>query len=353
MVLALLSVTVHGKSDSKDQHAMTAVIVHNRGGPESLHIQQSPLPQPGFEEVRVRIVYAGVNFIDIYFREGLYLSLFPYTPGIEGSGIVESTGPGAEVWIGRRVAFVHKGAGAYAEYAVIPMSRLIPLGNEVDLKQAAAVLLQGLTAQYLIADTARLKVNDTVLVHAAAGGTGRLVTQVAKLKDLRVIGTVSTETKADVARTAGADHVIVGKYESDFCSEVRQLTGGKGIAAVFDGIGTATFLHGFSCLQRRGMMVLYGAASGAPKSVDIATLAQGSVSLIRPTLFDFVSDDAELSTRAAEVLKWVASRKLSLEIKVVPLLDVAEAHRSLAARETTGKLLLQVNNAIEQSQLEL
>lgn len=322
---------------------MTAVIAKRHGGPEVLEAARRPVPTPGPGEVRVQVAYAGVNFIDIYFREGSYPSQPPYVPGLEGSGIVESAGPGAELWVGRRVAFVHKGVGTYAEFAVLPASRLVPLGKEVDMAASAGALLQGLTAQYLVADTARLKANDTVLVHAAAGGTGRLVTQIAKLRGLRVIGTASTEVKAEVARASGADSVIVGDYASDFSTEARRLTGGQGVAAIFDGVGNSTFWRGFSCLRRRGAMVLFGASSGAPASVDIAVLARGSVTVMRPTLFDFIADDAELATRAAEVLGWVQAGKLDLSVTILQLAEAAEAHRRLAARETTGKLILQVS----------
>jgi len=320
---------------------MLAGVVREHGGAGVIQVVRQPVPLPGPGEVQVRVAFAGVNFIDIYFREGHYASALPYIPGLEGAGVVQSAGPGAEVWLGRRVAFVHKGAGAYAEFAVVPASRLVPLGNEIQLQDAAAVMLQGLTAQYLVDDTVRLRPNDTVLVHAAAGGTGRLITQVAKLRGLRVIATVSTEEKAASASAAGADQVIVGDY-SNFALEVLQLTQNKGVAAIFDGIGNLTFLQGFSCLSSRGGMVLFGASSGFPRSVNVDVLAKGSKSLVRPTLFDFIAKDSELRTRAATVLDWVQANKLTLQTTIIPLADAAEAQQRLEGRQSLGKLLLEV-----------
>lgn len=313
-------------------------------------VMRQPLPSPGPGEVQVQIAYAGVNFIDIYFREGTYASTLPLVPGLEGAGVVQSAGPGAEVWLGRRVAFVHKGAGAYAEFAIVPAARLVPLGSEVELRDAAAVLLQGLTAQYLVDDTIRLQRNDTVLVHAGAGGTGRLIIQVAKLRGLRVIATVSCKEKAAVAQAAGADEVIISDYTT-FASEVLQMTQNKGVAAIYDGIGNMTFLQGFSCLQPRGGMVLFGASSGFPRSVNLDVLAKGSKSLVRPTLFDFIAQDAELRTRAAMVMGWVQAKQLKLQTTILPLSDAAEAQRRLQSRETTGKLLLEVRRPEASSEL--
>ncbi|CAK9007582.1 unnamed protein product [Durusdinium trenchii] len=319
---------------------MLAGIVRQHGGTDAVEVVKQPLPKPGPGEARVRIAFAGVNFIDIYLREGAYSSSPPYIPGLEGAGVVESTGPGAEVWLGRRVAFVHKGAGAYSEFAVVPVTRLVPLGNDVQLQDAAAVMLQGLTAQYLLDGTVRLERNDTVLVHAAAGGTGRLIVQVAKLRGLKVIATVSTKAKAAVATAAGADKVIVSDY-SDFATEVLQHTQNRGVAAIFDGVGNRTFLQGFRCLRPRGGMVLFGASSGFPPSVDLSVLA-GSKFLVRPSLFDFIAEESELRTRAAAIMDWLQAEQLNLQMTVLPLADAAEALRQLQSRESTGKLLLKV-----------
>lgn len=329
---------------------MLAGVVQEHGDSGVIKVMRQPLPSPGPGEVQVQIAYAGVNFIDIYFREGTYASTLPLVPGLEGAGVVQSASPGAEVWLGRRVAFVHKGAGAYAEFAIVPAARLVPLGSEVELRDAAAVLLQGLTAQYLVDDTIRLQRNDTVLVHAGAGGTGRLIIQVAKLRGLRVIATVSCKEKAAVAQAAGADEVIISDYTT-FASEVLQMTQNKGVAAIYDGIGNMTFLQGFSCLQPRGGMVLFGASSGFPRSVNLDVLAKGSKSLVRPTLFDFIAQDAELRTRAAMVMGWVQAKQLKLQTTILPLSDAAEAQRRLQSRETTGKLLLEVRRPEASSEL--
>ena len=236
------------------------------------------------------MAFAGVNFIDVYFREGVYPSSPPFVPGLEGSGVVETAGPGAEAWVGKRVAFVHKGAGSHAEYAVVPASRLVLLPPQVALEDAASMMLQGMTAQYLVEDAARVRPNGTVLIHAAAGGTGRLIVQVAKMHGLRVIGTVSNEEKAEVAVATGADHVIVGNY-SKFASRVLELTNNMGVDAVFDGVGSATLREGFRSLGKRCSMVLFGASSGAPQTVEISLLAAGSKSITRPSLFDFIAED--------------------------------------------------------------
>jgi len=338
----LLLCVVVGVARSEPSN-MKAAVVSRHGGPEVLAFEHRPVPLPGPGQARVRVAAAGVNFIDIYFRSGDYPSQLPYIPGLEGAGVVDAAGPGAEEWIGRRVAFMHKGAGAYAEYAVLPAARLVPMDGALTFVQGAAAMLQGMTAHYLVTDVVPgLKPGDAVLVHAAAGGTGRLVVQVAKLKGLRVIATTSSEAKAAVARAAGADHVIVHSA-ANFVDEAMKLTAGEGVAAVFDGVGQATFLPSFDCLRRRGSMVLFGAASGNPAPVDPKRVAKGSVYLTRPTLFDYVAEDQELQRRALEVLGWVKDGALKLEVHSFPLGQAAGVQEKLGSGQTTGKLVLEID----------
>eukprot|EP00746_Dinoflagellata_sp_MGD_P112596 gnl/MRDRNA2_/MRDRNA2_49738_c0_seq1.p1 gnl/MRDRNA2_/MRDRNA2_49738_c0~~gnl/MRDRNA2_/MRDRNA2_49738_c0_seq1.p1 ORF type:complete len:389 (-),score=55.81 gnl/MRDRNA2_/MRDRNA2_49738_c0_seq1:20-1018(-) len=323
---------------------MQAAVVTSHGGHDKIVVQQMPTPQPGAGEALVRVMAAGVNFIDIYFRTGAYPSKPPYIPGVEGAGLVQELGEGTEgdEWLGKRVTWVHVGSsGTYAEYTVVPVAKLVPLDPQITYVQAASAIEQGMTAHYLIKDTVPgLSPGDTVLVHSAAGGTGRMLLQIAKMQGLRTLGLVSSEAKKAVAVAAGADEVLVGK-DVDFAGWSMKLTKGEGVAAVFDGVGNSTFLQSFDCLRRRGTMVLFGASSGKPEPFNPARLQKGSLFLTRPTLFDYIATTSELQARASDVLGWVKENKLSLETHTfVKLSDAAEVQRRLESRETTGKQVL-------------
>ena len=320
---------------------MKAIRVHSPGGPEALRYEDVPQPSPGAGQVLVRIEAAGVNFVDVYQRTGLYKVALPFTLGQEAAGVVTAVGSGvSELKVGDRVAYTHV-MGAYAEYAVVPADRIVVLPEGLSTKQGAAAMLQGMTAHYLASATYPLKRGDVCLVHAAAGGVGLLLCQIAKLRDARVIGTVSTRAKATLAREAGADDVIL-YTEQDFEVEVKRLTQGAGLRVVYDSVGKTTFGKGLNCLARRGMMVLYGQSSGPIGSFDPLLLSQkGSLFLTRPTLADYIATRAELLERAGEVLGWIKSGKLKLRIAhEFPLAQAAEAHRALEGRKTTGKVLL-------------
>ncbi|MGE5231847.1 MAG: quinone oxidoreductase family protein [Deltaproteobacteria bacterium] len=320
---------------------MKAIRIHAQGGPEVLRHEDVPVPAPGAGQALVRIEAAGVNFIDIYHRSGLYPVTFPYTLGQEAAGTVTALGPGVTALaVGDRVAYTAV-PGTYAEFAVAPADRLVPLPQDVTARQAAAVLLQGITAEYLTSSTYPIAPGDACLVHAAAGGVGLLLCQIAKRRGARVIGTVSTEAKASLARAAGADEVILYSRQ-DFEAEVRRLTGGAGVQVVYDSVGKTTFDKSLNCLARRGMLVLYGQSSGPVPPFDPQLLNQkGSLFLTRPTLGHYVATREELLQRAGRVLGWVADGGLTVRIaREYPLAEAAEAQRALAARETTGKLLL-------------
>jgi NADPH:quinone reductase len=318
-----------------------AVRVHSIGGPEVLRYEEVPTPTPAAGQVLVRIQAIGVNFIEVYQRTGLYPVKVPFVPGSEAAGIVDRVGEGVTaIKPGQRVA--SQGfAGAYAEYALAPADRLVVLPDGVSERLGAAVLLQGLTAHYLAHSTYRLSPGDTCLVHAAAGGTGLLLCQMARRAGARVIGTVSTEEKASLARAAGAHDVIL--YTSqDFVAETRRLTGGAGVQVVYDSVGKTTFMGSLDCLARRGMMVLFGQSSGPVDPVDPQLLNQkGSLFLTRPTVAHYVASRAELLERTNAILGWVANDSLQVRIeREFPLAAAAEAHRELESRRTTGKLLL-------------
>jgi NADPH:quinone reductase and related Zn-dependent oxidoreductases len=288
----------------------------------------------------VRVEAAGVNFIDVYRRTGLYKVELPHTLGQEGAGTVDAVGPGVtDVALGDRVAFTDV-PGAYAQYAVAPADRLIPIPPKVNNRQAAAVILQGLTAHYLALATYPLEPGDVCLVHAAAGGVGLLLCQIAKRRGARVIATVSTEAKAELARGAGANEVILYTRQ-DFAAEVKRLTG-TGVHVIYDSVGKTTFDKGLDCLHPRGMMVLCGQSSGPVPPVDPQILnKKGSLFLTRPTLFNYTATREELLARAGDVLGWVADGSLSVRIhREYPLADAASAQRALEGRETTGKVLL-------------
>ena len=320
---------------------MNAIRVHTQGGPEALRYEDVPQPAPGPGEVLVKVEAAGVNFIDVYQRTGHYKVPVPFTLGQEAAGTVAAVGVGvAEPNVGDRVAYTAI-LGAYAEYAVVPADRVVRLPDGVSAKQGAAAMLQGLTAHYLATTTYPLKSGDACLVHAAAGGVGLLLCQIAKLRGARVLGTVSTREKAALAREAGADEVIL-YTEQDFETEVKRLTSGVGLQVIYDSVGKTTFEKGLNCLARRGMMVLYGQSSGPVGLFDPQVLNQkGSLFLTRPTIVHYIATRAELLARAGEVLGWIQRGIVKVRIdRELPLGQAAEAHRLLEARQTTGKVLL-------------
>src|SRR5213593_955162 len=318
---------------------MKAIRVHAPGGPDALRYEEIERPGPG--QVLVKIEAAGVNFIDIYQRTGHYKVPLPVTLGQEAAGTVSAVGPGvAEPKVGERVAYASL-LGAYAEYAVVPADRVVVLPDGVSTKQGAAVLLQGMTAHYLATSTYALKPGDACLAHAAAGGVGLLLCQIAKLRGARVLGTVSTREKAALARGAGADEVIL-YTEQDFETEVKRLTNGAGLQVIYDSVGKTTFEKGLGCLAPRGMMVLYGQSSGPVGPFDPQVLNQkGSLFLTRPTVAHYIATRADLLARAGDVLGWVKNGKLKVRIdRELPLAQAAEAQRLLEGRKTTGKVLL-------------
>ncbi len=320
---------------------MKAIRVHAPGGPEALRYEEVAQPSPAAGQVLVKVEAAGVNYIDVYQRNGLYKVATPFTLGQEAAGVVSAVGAGVtDPKVGDRVVYASI-LGAYAEYAVVPADRVVVLPEGVTTRQAAAVMVQGMTAHYLACTTYPLKTGDTCLVHAAAGGVGLLLCQVASRRGARVIGTVSTREKAALARDAGARDVIL-YTEQDFEAEAKRLTGGLGLQVVYDSVGKTTFEKGLNCLTRRGMMVLYGQSSGPIGSFDPQVLSQkGSLFLTRPTIAHYIATRAELVTRAGEVLSWLKSGTIKLRIEhEFSLAEAAEAHRALEARKTTGKVLL-------------
>ena len=320
---------------------MKLVRVHAHGGAEVLQVEEAEVPHAGPGQALLRIEAVGVNFVETYHRTGLYKMPVPFTLGTEAAGTVEAVGPGVTtVRPGDRVASINV-LGAYAEYALAPAERLVPLPDRVSTRQAAAVMLQGMTAQYLTTSTFPLERGQTCLVHAAAGGVGLLLCQMAKRAGARVIATVSTEAKAALAREAGADDVIL-YTQADFETEVKRLTAGAGVHVIFDSVGRTTFAKGLSCLVLRGMMVLFGQSSGPVEPLDPQVLAQkGSLFLTRPTVVHHTASRAELLERAGQVLGLVASGALAVRIgHELPLTQAAEAHRDLEGRRTTGKVLL-------------
>jgi len=320
---------------------MKAIRILQHGGPEVLKIEEVPLPIPGEEQALIRLEAIGVNFIDVYHRTGLYKVAPPFTPGMEGAGVVESVGKNVkDIQPGDRVAYAMT-MGSYADHAIVPSWQLIKLPGGVDTRLGAAIMLQGMTAHYLTQTTYPVKSGDSILVHAAAGGVGLLVIQMAKKKGARVIGTVSTDEKAKLAREAGADEVIFYTRQ-DFETETKRLTQAKGVQVVYDSVGKSTFEKSLSCLVPRGMMVLFGQSSGPVPPFDPGLLAaKGSLFLTRPSLTQYAATRQELLHRAGEVLEWVASGALRVRIeKTFPLVQAPEAHRQLEGRMTTGKVLL-------------
>jgi NADPH2:quinone reductase len=320
---------------------MKAIQVSKPGGPEVLALVDIPVPEPKETEAIVQIKAAGVNFIDVYVREGRYPAPLPFVSGQEGAGIVTSVGSAvSNVHPGDRVAYVGT-LGSYAEYAAVPAERLVPIPPEIEFEQAAAVMLQGMTAHYLCHSSYPLKAGDTALIHAAAGGVGLLLVQMAKRLGARVIGTVGSQEKATRAREAGADEVVVYS-EIDFEVETKRLTDGKGVHVVYDGVGKSTFEKDLNVMRPRGYVVLFGGASGPVAPLDLMQLSKkGSLFVTRPTLGHYTLTREELEWRAHEVLQMVASAELRLQIhKTYPLAEAQQAHRDLESRKTSGKLLL-------------
>jgi NADPH:quinone reductase len=320
---------------------MKAIQVKAVGGPENMELVEVRKPTPGPGQALVKIAAAGVNFIDIYFRKGLYKADLPVTLGNEGAGTVEAVGEGVtEVAPGDRVAFAMV-RGSYAEYIVAPAWQLVKIPDGLDFKQAAAVMLQGMTAHYLTHSTYPLQKGDTCLVHAAAGGAGSLTVQMAKRRGARVFGSVGTEEKARIAREAGADEVI-NYTTQDFEQEVKRLTEGRGVDVVYDSVGVATFMKSLNIVRKRGFMVLFGQSSGPVPPFDPTLLnAKGSLYLTRPSLAHYCLDRKEVMWRAGDVLSWVRSGELKVRIyRTYPLSEAAQAHRDLEGRKTAGKLLL-------------
>jgi NADPH2:quinone reductase len=306
-----------------------------------MRLEEVELPEPGEGEVRVRLEAIGVNFIDTYQRSGQYSMKLPFTPGSEGGGRVDAIGPGVSgLELDDPVAYAMT-LGAYAEYAIVPAWKLVPVPPGINMLTATAAMLQGMTAHYLVNDTYPIRQGDTVLVHAAAGGVGLLLVQMAKLRGARVIGTVSTAEKEVLAREAGADEII--RYtKQDFESEVKRLTGGRMLDAVYDSVGRDTFLKSLNCLRPRGYLVLYGQSSGAVEPFDPQLLNRaGSVFLTRPSLGHYMLDREELLRRANDIFDWIADGCLSVRIDKTCLLEeAAEAHRYLEGRQSKGKILL-------------
>jgi NADPH2:quinone reductase len=320
---------------------MQAIQVSQVGGPEVLTLTDLPVPSPKPNEALVEIKATGVNFIDVYFREGRYPAQLPFVNGQEAAGVVVEIGSEVtNAQRGDRVAYT-SALGSYAQFAAVPASRLVKIPDELDFQQAAAAMLQGMTAHYLLYSTYPLKKGETALIHAAAGGVGLLLVQMAKRIGARVIGTAGTQEKAQLARDAGADECIV-YTEADFETETRRLTEGKGVEVVYDGVGKATFDKDLNVLRPRGYLVLFGGSSGAVPPFDLIKLSQkGSLFITRPTLAHYTATREELEWRANDVLGMIARGDLKLRIhKTYPLADAAEAHRDLEGRKTTGKLLL-------------
>jgi NADPH:quinone reductase len=320
---------------------MKAVLVHEPGGIDKLVYEEVSAPSPGPGQVLVKIRAIGLNYIDVYFRTGLYKAPMPFIPGMEAAGIVEAVGENVrDLAPGDRVAYAGV-AGAYAEFAVVNSWQLAKLPDAIDFNTGAALMLQGVTAHYLAFSAYPLKSGETILIHAAAGGVGLLLSQIAKKIGARVIGTVSTEEKALLSKAAGADHVIL-YTQKDFEQEAKNITGGSGVDAVYDSVGRTTFEKGLNCLRRRGMMVLFGQSSGPVPPIDLNILNQkGSLYVTRPGLAHYTANRDEFLWRAGDIMRWVSEGSLKIRIdRTFSLKDAAQAHCALEARETAGKVLL-------------
>jgi len=321
---------------------MKAIRVYETGGPEKMLYEDLPVPSPGSGQALVKIHAIGLNFIDVYFRTGLYKSSLPFTPGMEAAGTIEAVGENVTlVKPGDRVAYAGV-IGAYAEYALVSGAQLVLVPENVNFDLAAAVMLQGLTAHYLTHSTFPLRKGETVLLHAAAGGVGLLLIQIAKKIGARVIGTVSTEEKAALASNSGADHIIFYTRD-DFEQEVKRITGGTGVDVVYDSVGKTTFEKSLNCLRRRGMMVLFGQSSGPVPPMEPGTLnSKGSLYLTRPGLAHYTANRDELMWRAGDLFQWISGKNLSIRIDhTYPLNAAAQAHQALESRQTAGKVLIQ------------
>ena len=321
---------------------MKAIQIRSTGGPEVLELADLPIPQPGPGQVLIRVEAIGVNFIEIYFRKGTYKAALPMTPGSEAAGTVEELGPGVTGFsAGDAVASVAV-LGSYAEYALVPAAQLVKVPGSLSPEQAAAALLQGMTAHYLAYSTFPLKAGQTALIHAGAGGVGLLLTQMAVRIGARVISTVSTEAKAELAREAGASDVIL-YTETDFAPEVKRLTDNKGVDVVYDSVGKTTFEGSLNCLKPRGLLALFGGSSGPVPPFDLIQLSsKGSLFVTRPTLWHYIATRAELEWRAGDVLSWAAKGELKLRTEhMYSLTDAAQAQMDMEGRKTTGKILLE------------
>ncbi len=321
---------------------MKAIQILETGGPEVLQLADLPIPHPGPGQVLIRIEATGVNFIEVYFRKGQYKASFPLTPGSEASGTVEELGPGVQGFTAGDLVASVSVMGSYAEYALVPAAQLVKVPAGLTPEQAAAAMLQGMTAHYLAYSTFPLKAGDTALVHAGAGGVGLLLTQLAARIGARVITTVSTAAKAELSLEAGASDVIL-YTEQDFEAEVKNLTGGKGVDVVYDSVGKTTFDKSLNCLKPRGLLALFGGSSGAVPPFDLIQLSgKGSLYVTRPTLWHYIATRAELELRAGEILGWAASGQLKLRTEhIFPLAEAAQAQTALESRNTTGKILLE------------
>ncbi len=320
---------------------MKAIRIHRAGGPETLQLEDVPQPEPAREEVRVRLEAIGVNYIDTYHRTGLYPLDLPFTPGIEGAGVVEEVGPAVEdVRVGDRVAFANS-LGAYCGQKIVAAKALAKLPEGMECRTAAAAMVQGITAHYLTRSTFPLRPGNKVLVHAAAGGVGLLLVQLAKRFGATVFGTVGNKEKAEAATAAGADHVIL-YTQTNFATEIEKLTNGEGVDVVYDSVGKETYERSMASLVPRGMLVLFGNASGPVPPIDPLALAKGgSIFLTRPTVAHYIRDRGEFLGRVEEIFAWIQSGELRLTIdRALPLSEAAEAHRLLEGRTTKGKLLL-------------
>ena len=320
-----------------------AITVHAVGGPEVLQWDEIEVGEPGPGQIRLRQEAAGLNYIDVYHRTGLYPQPLPFIPGVEGAGVVEALGPGvADLKVGDRVAYGGP-IGGYAEVRLIPAERVVKLPDAISFEQAAAMMLQGMTAHMLLRQVYRVKAGDTILIQAAAGGVGLIVCQWAKALGATVIGTVGSEEKAELARAHGCDHPIVYTRQ-DFVAEVERITGGAKLPVVYDSVGRDTFLKSLDCLRPRGMMVSFGNASGPPDPFPPGLLAQkGSLFLTRPTLYNYTASHEELEEAAGELFETVTSGKVRIEVmQRFALKDAAAAHRALEARTTSGSTILTI-----------
>ena len=323
---------------------MNAIRIHKHGGPETMVYEDAPIPTPGSGEAIVQVHVSGVNFVDTYYRAGLYKPpAMPCTLGTEGAGIVTAVGEGVtNVRTGDRVAYATS-LGSYAEFAAVPAWKLAPLPASLDFKAGAAIMLQGMTAHYLCYSTYVLRAGDVALVHAGAGGVGQLLIQIARRAGAKVVATVGTPEKGELARAAGAHEIIVYSTQ-DFESEVKRLTQGRGVDVVYDGVGAATYEKSLNCLRPRGYLVVYGQASGPIPSVDpLALMSKGSLFLTRPTLHHYAASREEIHWRSGDLFKWIEAGELRLSYDYVfPLSQAAKAHTELESRRTTGKVLLEV-----------